>query len=311
MHCQAIIVLYGALERFVEDAIREYVVEARGLCSTYEQLPKIIQEKHSDLSIEYLNRLKERKVNGVDDGELHNAISRLNSSISAKPGFLLNDRAFALSNANASVDRIRNLLTNVGIPLSLASLLRMSSYRAGYVDLYRSEPEQGDQEAVRRNFSKVDALVSMRNQIAHGVVDVNNIEDINILHERAMDLRNFVVAVSDLMEMYFVQYCCLDHISIPLAKPVRVYNNEIVCIEFSSGQINTGDVVAFQINDNDVRFGEIQSIQVDDVSTHGVTGQDGIMLGFKIGFHAINREGYRLISPKINGTLRNSQFQLL
>lgn len=311
VHSQAIIVLYGALERFIEDAIREYVVETRKLCTTFEQLPDAIKSKHSDLSIEYLSRLKEGKVNGVEEGELQSAISRLSSSISENPDFMLNDRAFALRNANASVERIRILLSNIGIPLNLASLLRITSYQAGYVDLYGVEPEQGDYEAIKRNFSKVDALVSMRNQIAHGVVDLDNIEDVGILRERAADLNNFVIAVSDIMEMYFVQYCCLDHVSIPLSKPIAVYNNEIVCIQFNSGHMRNGDVVAIKMNDNDVRFGKIQSIQVDNASVQSVAGQDGITLGFKIGFHAIDREGYRLLPRNVEGILRNSIFQLI
>lgn len=310
VHCQAIIVMYGALERFVEDAIREYVVEARKLCTAYEQLPKAIREKHSELSIEYLYRLKEGKVNGVDDEELHSAISRLSSSIQAGPDFLLNDRAFALQNANASVKRIGSLFSNIGITLSLTNLLRMPSYRTGYAELYGNEPERGDDEAVRRNFSKVDALVSMRNQIAHGVVDLDNIEDVDLLRERAMDLKNFVVALSDLMEMHFVQYCCKEHISTSLAEPVAVYNNEIVCIEFPTGKLSTGDIVAHPVNENDIRFGSIQSIEVDSVSVQSVTGQPGIALGFKIGFHAMDRKGYRLLPQKVNGLLRNSAFQI-
>lgn len=309
-HCQAIIVMYGALERFIEDAIREFVVETRKLCTTYDQLPKTIKDKHSELSIEYLNRLKEGKVSGVDDGELHSAISRLNSSIEAQSDFLLNDRAFALRSANASVEKIRNLLSNIGIPLPLATLLQIASYRTGYVKLYGAEPEQGDDSAVKRSFSKVDTLVSMRNQIAHGVVDLDNIEDVDLLRERAMDLRNFVIAVSDLMEMHFVQYCIQDHISSALSAPIAVYNNEIVCIEFPTGEMNTGDVVVIQVNDNDIRFGSIQSIQVDNVAVQSVIGQPGTALGFKIGFHAINREGYRLLPRKVTGLLRNSVFQI-
>lgn len=310
VHCQAIIVLYGALERFVEDAIREYVVEARRLCSTYEELPKTIREKHAELSIEYLHRLKEGKVSEVEEGELHRAISRLNSTIQAQPGFLLNDRAFALRNANASVERIRQLLSNIGVPLPLQTLLRTASYRTGYVELYGTEPEHGDDTAVRRNFSKVDALVAMRNQIAHGVVDLDNIEDVDLLRERALDLRNFVVSVADLMEMHFVQYCCQEHISRSLSAPIAVYNNEIVCVEFLDGEIKVGDVVVLPMPDGDVRFASIQSIQVDNSDVASVTGQVGTALGFKVGFHAPNREGYRLLPGAVNGLLRNSSFQL-
>jgi hypothetical protein len=311
VHCQAIIVLYGALERFVEDAIREYVVEARKLCTAYEQLPKAIKDKHSELSIEYLSRLKDGKVSGVQEGELHSAISRLNSSIQEQPDFLLNDKAFVLRNANASLDRIRILLSNIGIPMHLPTLLGMKSYQTGYIELYGMEPEKGDDEAIKRNFSKVDTLVSMRNQIAHGVVDVDNIEDVDLLRERAMDLRNFVIAVSDLMEMYFVKYCAEDHISSALSKPLAVYDNKIVCIPFSTGEITIGDVVALQVNDNDIRFGSIQSIQVDNVDMESVTGHPGTSLGFKVGFHAIQREGYRLLPHKVSSLLRNSVFEII
>jgi len=310
VHCQAVIVLYGAFERFVEDAIREYVVEARKLCTAYEQLPKAIREKHSELSIEYLYRLKDGKINVVENEELNSAISRLSSSIQAKPDFLLNDRAFALRSANVKVERIKNLLSNIGISLSLTALLRMPSYRAGYKELYSNEPEQGD-EAAKRNFSKVDDLVTMRNQIAHGVVDLDNIEDVDLLRERAVDLRNFVIAVSDLMEMQFVGYCCQEHISTLLPEPIAVYNNEIVCIDFPAGKLSTGDIVVHPISDKDIRFGSIQSMQVNNVDVQSVKGQPNTSLGFKIGFHALDRGGYRLLSRNVRGLLRNSVFQIV
>ena len=310
VHCQAVIVLYGALERFVEEAIREYVVESKELCTSYDQLPKAIRDKHTRLSIEYLHRINRRSINKVEDGELQTTISRLNSTIKSQSKFLLNDRAFVLRNENARVRGIQTLLANIGISLALPTLLRMRSFQTGYDKLHRAESTQADNAAVDRVFPNVDNLVSMRNQIAHGVVDLSNLEDVNLLRDRALDLRNFVVVIADLIEMNFVQYCYEKH-SMPLASPVAVYNNNVVCIEFPNGQMNRGDVVVLRVADGDFRFSSIQSIEVEKKSVNSITGQKGITLGFKVGFHAIHKDGYRLLDGKVNGLLRNSIFQLM
>lgn len=304
-----IIILCGALEQFVKRSVGEFIQIIQRFCNNFDDLPDAIKDKHSGLSIDYLRHLKGNKVNNVENDEVMEAIQFLNSCIQGGSNFELNASAFTFGPSNMKITRIHEILSNIGVALNLEQLVRTPSFWFGYKSLYSAEPLGNSEATIKSYFLKVDELISLRNKIAHGDIDPVPIEDLELLKERASDLRNFVGAVSDILEAHFIKLFCINRLSMPLNTPIEVYNNSIVCTELESGLLSCGDFIALQRNEGDVRFGKIESIEINGQEVPSVTGKPDLLIGFKVGFHATRNGKYWVLPSKVNDFIRNSSFQ--
>lgn len=282
----AIIVMYGALERFVEGAVSDYLRSCVKASSAYKNLPKAIQDKHTNLTIEYMNLIKDSKVREPEDIEI--IAENLLGCIRGNDQYTLNARAFTIRSANMNTDRVRTTLANIGVKASNRKLAG-SRYYSKYVkdtqgrtvaDIGRSEMDT--------LFGHINVLVSIRNDIAHGVSSLDDIEDISIVKGRADDLEAFVHAIHDcLCENLLRHHMDLGKVT-TVSGDVIVHNNSIVCFEFPEGLLAKNDLLMMCSAPNGYvsGWGAIQSIQVDGVDHEAVEGEVGKMVGVKVEFHA-------------------------
>ena len=282
----AIIVMYGALERFVESAVSDYLGSCVTASGAYKNLPKAIQDKHTNQTIEYLNLVKDSKVREPEAVEI--ITENLLGCIRGIDQYTLNARAFTIRSANMNIDRVRSTLANVGVDASNKNLAGSRYYSKLVKDTQdRTVADIGASELVTL-FGHVNELVAIRNDIAHGVSSLDDIEDISIVKGRADRLEAFVHAIHDcLCENLLLHHVILGKVT-SVAGPITVYDNSIVCFEFPEGVLAKNDLLMMcsAQNGNVSGWGAIQSIQVDGDDHEAVEGEIGKMIGVKVEFHA-------------------------
>lgn len=302
-HFLAFIVLYGALERFVDNAVHYYLHELLRLCDSYEQVPKKIRENNRKLAIELLWQIKENKARSEHD--VNSIISRLAHSLDGRNQPDIISEAFTLQSTNTNFDRIRRILGNLEMQLDPKRLGSSSRFRGLYERLHGETPDVSSSESARRLFSCVDDLVQKRNEIAHGVASLDDIEDSNLLLERIGDIENFVCAVVTFMEQELLLFCRDNGILRELGAVIHVYDNSIVCFHHTSGRIAVGDVIAMPNNANQepVRYGLVESLEIDGISHAEIDGDTNRKIGVKVDFKASTRQPYFLVPSRIRSVL--------
>jgi RiboL-PSP-HEPN len=300
----SIIVMYGALERFVEDAAQEYVLEVSTLCNKYEELPEALRTAHVSLSIEHLWLLQSGKMQ--DKSDIPGIIERLAGGVDGATFFALNAKAFTLRSGNMSFDRVKSIFKNIGVALIPKRVASAGSFKESYEALYGTPLDLSSSTVLDRVFSRIDDLVSIRNNIAHGVIDTDQIEELDLIEERVADIENFVLAITAVLEQEVLLFCFSHNRMIPLGPLIKVFNNEIVCVEFTNGVITVGDIIAVLTGDatDPIRYGAIISLQVDGVDIAKVTGIAGQRIGMKVDFRAKDSGEYFALPTDLRQLMR-------
>lgn len=294
----AIIVMYGALERFIENAVSDYLKSCVKTSGAYKNLPKVIQKKHTNQTIEYMNLIKDSKVKEPEGIEI--IVENLLGCIRGNDQYTLNSRAFTIRSANMNLDRIRATLRNTGVDVSNKKLAG-SRYYSKYVKDTQGRTVS-DIKGVELDtlFNHINELVSIRNDIAHGVSSLDDIEDVELVRGRTDNLDAFIHAIHDCLCENLLRH------QIELGKVTRVsgevvvYNNSIVCFELPEGELSKNDLIIMcsAQNSNVNGWGEIQSIQVDGVDQETVGGEAGKKVGVKVEFHANNGGQFYVLPAK-------------
>lgn len=281
-YVSSIVVLYGALERYVEEVVAEYADSLMQIYPDYDALRKELRERHTRLSIEYLGLLKDGRVRETED--MAQIVETLNGCLN-EPGWKrLNARAFSIRSTNTSWGRIREIMRNLDVRIDETRVLAMH----GYAEHTSVNDAETDEREVRPSLEHVDELVRLRNDIAHGVADLSEIEGPEIVRERVEKLRAFAVALNEILRCELMSArIALDQL-IKIEGDVEIFGNKVVCFPWPSEKIAVGDVLVMKPADEnaDLRHGRIGSIEIDNVEHTEVEGTDGLMIGVKVQFKA-------------------------
>ncbi|WP_296643905.1 MAE_28990/MAE_18760 family HEPN-like nuclease [Roseinatronobacter sp.] len=283
-YVSSIIVLYGALERYVEEAVAEYATQLVDIHKEFAKLPEALRERHTRLSIDYLASLKDGKIRETED--LSSIVTTLHDCLSGKTPLRLNARAFSLRSSNMKLSRIREIVGNLDIKLNGRRLLSTPSYSRFLAQTSDAPPKDMQDSEVESTLDHVDELVTLRNDIAHGVANLEAIENRNIVRDRAAKLNAFVSAMNEILNCELIKCrIVMDELK-PVDGPVKVFGDNIACFAWPTGRIATGDILVMQPAENgsDLRHAPIESIQVDKADQEEVHGRDGLMIGVRVPF---------------------------
>lgn len=283
-YLSSIIVLYGALERYVEEAVAEYTGQLVDIHKEFHKLPEALRERHTKLSIDYLASLKDGKIRETED--LSSIVATLHNCLIGKTPMRLNARAFSLRSSNMRLARIREIIGNLDIKLNGRRLLATPSYSRFLAETADAPAKDMQDSEVESTLDHVDELVTLRNDIAHGVANLETIEDSNIVRERAAKLRAFVSALNDILICELLKYRMVMDELVAVDGAVQVFGDHIACFAWPSGRIAPGDILVMQPAENgaDLRHGPISSIQIDNADQAEVQGHDGLMIGVRVPF---------------------------
>ena len=283
-YVSSIIVLYGALERFIEETVEEYVGELVGMYSDFGDLPGRLRERHTSLSIDYLALLKDGKVRETED--IAGVVQALHDCLSGNDRYRLNVRAFLVRSSNMNLKRIREIVGSLGLRISARRVLSAQAYDAFLTGAGCPQAKEMNDKEVEGALDHVDELVRLRNDIAHGVVNVVSIEENAIVRERAAKLGAFAEAMSEILVGELIQTRIARGQLTRVKGDVQVFGHHIACFAWPGGRLVPGDFLVMRPADSaaDLRYGAIASIEIHGVGQAEVTGREGLLIGVKVRF---------------------------
>lgn len=283
-YVSSIIVLYGALERYVEETVEEYIDELVSMHSEFRELPQGLRDRHTRLTIDYLALLKDGKVRETE--EISSVVAALHDCLSGSDRYRLNARAFLVRSSNMNLKRIRQIMGGLGLRIPARRVLSAPAYDAFLIGAGGPLAKDMNDSEVEAALDHVDELVRLRNDIAHGVVNLVSLEDNTIVRERAAKLGAFAEAMSEILVGELLQARISHGQLTPVEGEVQVFGHNIACFAWPKGRLVPGDVLVMRPAGGaaELRHGVIASIEIDRVDQVEVMGREGLLIGVKVPF---------------------------
>lgn len=286
IYAVAIVSLYGLLERLVDSLISSFVMHLGDFGGSFQQLPEAIKKNHLPRSLALAEALlKDRFRTETTHAQV---IANLHSCLSSGQNYKLNGLAFALHRGNLNLGRIAEMLNDVGAQHHLRRVVRTPTFLRYFQNL---EPERDVQRLADDDlttlFEPIDDLVERRNDVSHGVVQVDEIQSVGLLKDRCAFVRAYGVGLYEMLLQDALKYTAEIGVAQALGRPIKIYNNRIVCFE-ASCRVAVGDQIFALTADvrEPVRCGTIASIEIDRVERTEIMTDAPIKFGVQVGFHA-------------------------
>ncbi|MEI8370648.1 MAG: MAE_28990/MAE_18760 family HEPN-like nuclease [Planctomycetia bacterium] len=277
-----IISLYGYLERFIEDLISEYLSLISDHINTFAELPKSIQDKHFDLSVELVRKAdSQRYADSVRPPEI---IARLHACFQTPEKYELNHQAFSHHSANFRQSVVRTTFATLGIS-DIGQLLRQAE---PFTCFLSGEDTERDLEIYLAGqddvlFARLNDLADRRNDLAHGA-PVDDILSRDLLRSYIAFIEAYSSGLA--LAIYESALPSLLNRAVRLGNAIEVYNSSIVCVDLPTGQITVGDTLIAKTRDQRRPFkgGRINEIQRDRTPLITVDGGPGVRVGMSVDF---------------------------
>jgi hypothetical protein len=293
----AIVSAYGLLERLVEGLIERYVLGLGGISGSFADLPEVVKKNHLQLSLALVDAVLKERFRKESSPE--SIVANLHSCLSAEDSYRLNGAAFSLHRGNVNIDKINEMLTNVGVGQHLQRILKIDSFVEFLVSDGLVTVESSEDQDVRKVFASIDELIEKRNEVSHGVVQVDDLESIDLLTRRCSFVLEYGKALNEVLEHETLKHAATSGAARRIGKPIAVYDNAIVCFnaEFEMG---VGDMVFMLTNENlaPVRSSIVTSLQVDRRDVTSIEINPDKKFAAKVLFHAKDNADYFLLRSK-------------
>lgn len=252
-----IICLYGCFEEFIDNIATDYINLINDYCTSYDDLPKSIRDKHLYKVGEFLSNPQRYKGYNLTVEE---CINNIYMSINSTDGRKLNMELILSHAGNLKVDKISELFKSLGI----------NGLKAKFEDSINKE-----------KLSLLDELIDQRNVISHSweveqriSFDIIKEEIIGLLKNLGEVLKNIL-----LDEVYFFMY--ERGLMLPFDAPINVINNNILCINSKNSNLKIMDSILLCRSDGKKERLEIINIQIDNIDVNKIVEND-IDVGIKV-----------------------------
>ena len=294
-----IVSLYGLLERFIDTLIEEFVDRIATLVNSYGEMPEAIQKKHIPMSLELVKVVKEDRYGSLTQ---ETVIANLHSCLSGEKNFRVNGAAFVLHRGNITLDKITEYLTNVGIH---PHLRRVTSADEFLKYFQKKEPERNiakmsDQDWIAL-LEPINDLVERRNQVSHGVINIDDLESIELLKDRCRFVEVYGGALYNVILQEVLKAQIANGTSVKkLDKPINIYNNSIICFEtIVNKPISINDILVAETSNNlcPIFYSPIESLQINNepLETIPVNNKNTTQFAAKVSFKGTDNYNYYLL----------------
>lgn len=260
-----IICLYGCFEEFIDEIALEYIGIIDGLCTSYNELPQSIRDKHLYKVGEFLSNPQRYKGYELTiDDCVKNIYMSINSSVERK----LNTELIIAHSGNLKVEKICDLFKDLGI----------KELKSKIEDIVSKE-----------NLNLLDELVDQRNVISHSWKVEQRLAYEKIKNETIYVLRTTGEKLKDILldEIFLFMY--EKNMFESFDKPIQVINNKILCINSKSSYLKKGEsILLFKTDNKKVRL-EILGIEINKNSIDRVE-EENINIGIEVNKN-INENG--------------------
>lgn len=187
-----IISLYGYWEQYIEDVIKEYLAELKGLNSGNDDKNEAVRPRYRKSIIGLFNKItgNSPKFKHLTDEKLVNAMY---VGLSKKQNDYIPE-AFFQSGGNYNYAETSDCLKRLGFSSIDNDLKFYPALKAYFMGEGLSE-EKIKNSSVETLFSKLDNLVSFRNEIAHGGSDGSTILCIEEINDYITFMKSFATSV--------------------------------------------------------------------------------------------------------------------
>lgn len=264
-----IVALYGAIERFGEASIAEYVALLNHACPRYAELPEALQKAHVAATWRILQDPDRSRLGPVDE-----LVADLHSCLQNQQPYRITAAAFWYHTANFRHGLFHELWKVLGVADMTSAIQSAEAYRSA-VD--KVDPGQSE-----RSFYRFDNIADRRNEVAHGSAPVDLLS--TALFLQYVDIvEAFAGALIDRIYSAALELAALHHGS-EYGSPIAVHNNRIACFE-CSGRLAIGDFLVARLPNGRFRGGPIKSIQIENEQRNKIDGTGvGVSVGVEVGF---------------------------
>lgn len=252
-----VICLYGCFEEFIDEIALEYIGIIDGLCTSYNELPNSIRKKHLYKVGEFLSnpqRYKGYELT-VDD-----CIKNFYMSISSSEDRKLNTELIIAHAGNLKVEKICDLFNELGIKDLKSKIEAIVS---------------------KENLDLLDELVDQRNVISHSWEVEQRIAYEKIKNEIIVVLETTGEKLKDILVDEIFLFMYEKNLLESFDSPIKILNNEILCINSKSSYLRKGDSIFLVKNDNKKVRLEVLGIEIKGKSVDSVE-EENIDIGIKV-----------------------------
>jgi len=287
-----IVSLYGFLEQYIEELLREYTTAISEIVPLYNDLPEKIVKHHIELSYTLITRIEQSRYKSL--ATTQQIIANLHSCMSNPGNYKINSEAFSHHTANFRTEVIDRSFATVGVERVSEKIKDTYAFREyqKIIDPNREPGSINSQEA----FFIIEDLADRRNDVAHGVTA--EILSNEILLDYVTFFEAYGNAIYDVIRRETLPYKIKYQSSVQLGKAIKVFNNSIVCLSLHNVGIKVGDTLVSQTPDNNYYDGIIEELQIDKVSYQEIEPRDSVTIGIKVPFKAKENQTFILLPQR-------------
>ena len=147
----------------------------------------------------------------------------------------------------------------------------------------------------------IDDLVERRNQVSHGVINIDNLESIELLKDRCRFVEVYGEALYNVILQEVLKTQIAKDTSIKkLDKPIHIYNNSIICFEtIVNKPISINDILVAKTSNNScpIFYSPIESLQINNapLKTIPVNQKNTTQFAAKVSFKGKANYNYYLL----------------
>ncbi|AFZ01947.1 MAE_28990/MAE_18760 family HEPN-like nuclease [Calothrix sp. PCC 6303] len=237
----SIISLYGLLEKYVENWIKEYLTALSGLVLEYDKIHEKIRNNHFELSVKLISSIVSREIAKYQHLTKEQVLKELNECIVNTANYKFNTEAFVLSSGNLKHKQIVKLFELINV--SLNEVLKKNETLIQYF-----KDDRGITNISNTNtdilYNTINDLVERRNQIAHGseILDILNISE---LESYIQFLEKYCQAVFEILAEEFIKQESIYTFQ-KIEKVIKIFGNRILAFEIENYKIKIGDILIIE-----------------------------------------------------------------
>ena len=282
-----VISIYGYLERYIEDIIKEYLAIVNKIFKYYNDLPDAIKENHYDLSSQLIQNLKLSKYKSITSENI--IIKNLYLCSINDENYKINLDAYTQHTANFRQEEIKRFFSLVGVN----NISHLIKHQPRFVDYLKSNRPEVDISQTRDEiiYNVINDIAERRNEVSHGAI--HEIVSKEILEDYIGFLKIYGKSLYDVLKCEILEYES-EHIAKILNKTIKIYDNQIVIFELDKPKISVGDRIIAKKNSMFPKYidGKIKELQINGENYNKISESEKIKIGMKVDFKV--KDNYQL-----------------
>ncbi|MBI5845717.1 MAG: hypothetical protein HZB23_13730 [Deltaproteobacteria bacterium] len=268
----SIVLLYGVLERFIEEIAEEFITNVVKVAPTYDALPDKLREAHFDLTVSHLQRTRGSRYDGRYDAI--QIVDAFSGCLSGKIPYRFIVESMRYHTSNFRVPMVDEFFGRIGIESASRRCVKTDEFDA----FLKSYDRIASNERPETVLDLINDLVVRRNEVAHG--DTSNVLAHSEIIPYCDMLSAYCKGLTTVINQTFINYIAkygTDH-----GLPIAVYNHNIVCIYSRGVELIPGSLLLIKNSSNNWYSVKVMQVQVNSETVTNAPAGIDTPVGLKI-----------------------------